>query len=115
MQTITLGKARYTIRKDRKGFLEQALKFTGKHKPVRPKGALRKYPRYGAQCSTAEYVREYFLANASVYAGCDSKGNLWGDRNEYVQSIINFFQPLSTDITVPQGEYSMELVPCSTK
>jgi hypothetical protein len=109
MQTIILGKARYTIRDDREGFLEEVLKFTGKHKPVRPKGGVsRNYPRYGAYSSTAEYVRQYHIANAKVYTSTDGKGNVYA-HEAYVKSIDDFFQPMSTHQTVPQGADSMEV------
>jgi len=109
MQTITLGKARYTIRDDREGFLEEVLKLTGKHKKVRPQGGVsRNYPRYGAYSSTAEYVRQYHIANAGVYTATDGKGKIYGHA-DYVKSIDDFFQPMSTHQTVPQGEYSIEV------
>jgi hypothetical protein len=109
MQKITLGKARYTIRDDREGFLEQVLKITGKHKKVRLQGGVsRNYPRYGAECSTAEYVRQYHIANAAIYTATDGKGKIY-DHEGYVKSIDDFFQPMSTGITVPQGVDSMEV------
>lgn len=108
MQTITLGKARYTIRDDRKGFLEYLLKFTGKHKKVRLQGGVsRNYPHCGAHCSTAEYVHQYHIANAWVYTSTNN-GKPY-DYAGYVQSINDFFQPMSTHQTVPQGEYGMEV------
>ena len=65
----------------------------------------RVYPRYGAQCSTAAYVREYYLANAAVYVATDGKGKPYGDTSQF----DNFFKPMSTHISVPQGEDSMEI------
>ena len=38
MKTVTLDRARYTVRDDRHSFLSDILKLTGKHKPVRPRG-----------------------------------------------------------------------------
>lgn len=38
MKTITLNRARYTVRDDRHSFLSDILKLTGKHKPVKSKG-----------------------------------------------------------------------------
>jgi len=109
MQTVIIGKARYTIRDDRVGFLEQALKCTGKHKPVKAKGGVsRNFPRYGAQSSTADYVREYHIANAGVYTATDGRGKIYGHK-EYVQSVLDMYQPLSTGITVPEGVDSMEV------
>jgi hypothetical protein len=54
----------------------------------------RVYPRLGAEMSTADYVREYHLAN-----GNDSA-------KEWVKT---FYQPLSERVTIPQGEYSEEI------
>ena len=70
-------------------------------KPVLTTGT-RTYPRYGAQCSTATYVREYYLANAAVYVDTDGNGKPYSE-------IDNFFKPMSTHLTVPQGEDSMEI------
>ena len=45
MKTITLGRARYTVRDDRDTFMSDILKLTGKHKPVKSKGPERRlYP-----------------------------------------------------------------------
>jgi hypothetical protein len=62
----------------------------------------RVYPRYGAQCSTATYVREYYLANAAVYVATDGKGKLYDE-------IDDFFKPMTTHVSVPQGEDTMEI------
>lgn len=108
MHTVRIEKARYTIRDDRVGFMEHALKYTGKHKPVKAKGGVsRNFPRYGAQSSTADYVREYYIANAGVYTATNN-GQIYGHK-EYVQSVMDMFQPLSTGITVPEGVDSMEV------
>ena len=45
MKTITLGRARYTVRDERDTFLSDILKLTGKHKPVKSKGPERRLPR----------------------------------------------------------------------
>jgi len=109
MQTITLGKARYTVLDSRTTFLSDIMKITGKHKKVRLQGGVsRNYPRYGAECSTAEYVRQYHIANAAIYTATYGKGNVY-DLVGYVKSIDDFFQPMSTGITVPQGADSMEV------
>jgi hypothetical protein len=109
MQTITLGKARYNVLDSRATFLSDLMKITGKHKPVKAKGGVsRNFPRYGAQSSTADYVREYHIANAGVYTATDGKGKIYG-HEEYVQSIMDLYQPLSTSITVPEGADSMEV------
>ena len=51
----------------------------------------RAYPRWGATASTADYVREYHLAN--------------GKQRESVKEWVKtFYQPLSTRITPIEGE-----------
>jgi len=108
MQTITLGKARYTVLDSRTTFLSDIIKITGKHKKVRLQGGVsRNYPRYCAECSTAEYVRQYHIANAAAYTATNN-GKIY-DHAGYVKSINDFFQPMSTGITVPQGVDSMEV------
>ena len=55
----------------------------------------RVYPRWGSTASTADYVREYHLANANRY------------NSESVKDWVkDFYQPLSERVTIPQGEYS---------
>ena len=82
---ITIGKTTYkTNRTDIFGLHAKA---TGKHKPVKSKGAEKRfYPVFDATMSTAEYVAAYETLNA--------KKNLtkWD------------WQPLSTTPTVPSGE-----------
>jgi hypothetical protein len=58
----------------------------------------RIYPRWGASASTADYVREYHLANTNRY-----------NHDSVKDWIKGFYQPLSTRVTVPQGEDSEEL------
>ena len=81
---ITIGKTTYkTNRTDIFGLHAKA---TGKHKPVKSKGAEKRfYPVFGATMSTAEYVQAYETLN--------SKKNLtkWD------------WQPLSTTPTVAEG------------
>ena len=66
-----------------------ASKITGKHKPVRPKAAKRTYPKFGANLSTSDYVRDYYAMNAL------------GESNH--------FAPLSKHVSVPVGVDSMEV------
>ena len=70
-------------------------------KPRKPtvRADSRVYPRWGATASTADYVREYHLANAPKHGASDVKA--W---------VKDFYQPLSEHGTVAQGEYSEE--PC---
>ena len=69
-------------------------------KPRKPtvRADSRVYPRWGATASTADYVREYHLANALKHCAGDVKA--W---------VKDFYQPLSEHVTVAQGEYSEEI------
>ena len=63
MQTIKLGKTLYITRRD--DIHAHHAKCTGKHKPVKSKGAVKRfYPPFGATMSTAEYVGAYEALNA---------------------------------------------------
>ena len=105
MKTITLNRARYTVRDDRHTFLSDILKLTGKHKPVRPKGGERRlYPTDGAALSTADYVREYYALNSNrklFKSGVAPYGN--------DNTLVGFYEGLSDRLTVPMGEDSMEV------
>ena len=94
MLSLTVETTRYTLRSIERAAQVHALA-PGK----------RVYPCYGAQCSTAAYVREYYLANAAVYVATDDKGKPYGEASQF----DNFFKPMSTHISVPQGEDSMEV------
>ena len=108
MQVIKHGRAKYMVSDSRIGFLSEILKITGKHKAVRSKGGFsRSYPRYGGQCSTRDYVREYHRANANIYTATDKNGKIYGD--DYMKSIDSYFIPLSDHVTVPQGDDSVEI------
>jgi hypothetical protein len=62
MQTITLGKTRYTT--NRADIFAHHAKCTGKHKRVKSKGAERRfYPVYFDDMSTADYVAKYQSLN----------------------------------------------------
>lgn len=91
----------YTLRSIERAAQVQALAAKKTRKPALVTGK-RVYPRYGAQCSTATYVREYYLANAAVYVATDGKGNPYGE-------IDNFFKPMTTHVSVPQGIDTMEI------
>ena len=104
MKTITLNRARYTVRDDRHTFLSDILKLTGKHKPVRPKGGERRlYPTDGAALSTADYVQEYYALN-STRKLFKNMAAPYGDAN-----LVGFYDSLSDRLTVPEGEDSMEV------
>lgn len=82
---ITIGKTTY--RTHRADIFGHHAKCTGKHKPVKSKGAEKRlYPPMGASMSTAEYVAAYEMLNAGKHLIA------WG------------WQPLSTTPTTPAGE-----------
>jgi len=79
---ITIGKTTYKT--NRTDIFALHAKCTGKHKPVKSKGAIKRfYPPFGATMSTAEYVAAYETLNKGLTA--------WE------------WQPLSTTPTVPEG------------
>lgn len=100
MQTITMGKGRYTIRDGRTDFMSQLLKITGKHKRVKATPDKRYYPKTGESMSTSDYVHAYYQINVRAFATYDPG---------YTKSINDFFQPMSTHQTVPQGFDSIEV------
>jgi hypothetical protein len=103
MKTITLNRARYTVRDDRHTFLSDILKLTGKHKPVKPKGgAQRLYPTDGA-VSTADYVGQYYALNSGRWP--KGQPSPFGNEN----TLVGFYEGLSDRLTVPMGEDSMEV------
>ena len=79
---ITIGKTTYKTARD--GIMAHHAKCTGKHKPVKSKGAIKRlYPLDGASMSTADYVAAYERLNVGLTA--------WD------------WQPLSTAPTVAEG------------
>ena len=104
MKTITLNRARYTVRDDRHTFLSDILKLTGKHKPVKPKGGDRRlYPTDGATLSTADYVAQYYALN-STRRLFKNLAAPYGDAN-----LVGFYDSLSDRVTLPMGEDSVEV------
>ena len=105
MIKLKVETTRYTLRSIERAAQVHALAT----KKARKKPALspgkRVYPHYGAQCSTAAYVREYYLSNAAVYVATDGEGKPYGEASQF----DNFFRPLSTHLSVPQGVESMEI------
>ena len=104
MKTITLNRARYTVRDDR-DIMGDLLKITGKHKPVKSKGGDRRlYPADGATLSTAAYVREYYALNVT-------RGRFGGGGPPYgsENTLAGFYDSLSDRLSVPEGEDSMEV------
>jgi hypothetical protein len=85
MQTVKIGKTTYKTARD--GIMAHHAKCTGKHKPVKSKGAIKRlYPLDGANMTTAQYVTAYESLNKGLTA--------WD------------WQPLSENITLASGEDS---------
>ena len=80
-----------------------AVKITGKHRPVRSKGAEKRYyPQFGADMTTAAYVAQYYALNSN-------RKNFkvpppYGDNN-----IKGFYDSLSGRVSVPDGIDSVEI------
>ena len=103
MKTITLGRARYTVRDDRD--ITELLKITGKHKVIKSKGPERRlYPADGASLSTAAYAAQYYALN-STRRNFKTGGGPYGTDN----SLVGFYDSLSDRVSVPQGDDSMEV------
>jgi hypothetical protein len=85
MQTVKIGNTTYKT--DRFDIFTLHAKCTGKHKPVKSKGTVKRlYPLDGANMTTAEYVAAYETLNKGLTA--------WE------------WQPLSTAPTLASGEDS---------
>ena len=82
MQTVKIGNTTYITH--RADIFAHHAKCTGKHKPVKSKGGVKRfYPPHGAGMSTAEYVAAYETLNKGL--------TKWD------------WQPLSTTLTVATG------------
>jgi len=82
MQTVKIGNTTYIT--SRADIFAHHAKCTGKHKPVKSKGGVKRfYPPHGASMSTAEYVAAYETLNKGL--------TKWD------------WQPLSTTLTVATG------------
>ena len=83
MQTVKIGNTTYIT--SRADIFAHHAKCTGKHKPVKSKGAEKRfYPPFGASMSTADYVTLYEAINEHL--------TKWD------------WQPLSTAPTMASGE-----------
>jgi hypothetical protein len=83
MQTVKIGNTTYIT--SRADIFAHHAKCTGKHKPVKSKGNVKRlYPPHGASMSTAEYVAAYETLNKGL--------TKWD------------WQPLSTTLTVATGD-----------
>lgn len=80
-----------------------AVKITGKHRPVKSRGADRRsFPKFGADMTTAAYVAKYYALNSN-------RRNFktpppYGDDN-----LKGFYDSLSDRVSVPEGVDSVEV------
>ena len=109
MHTLKIKSTTYTLASLERADQVQAIasKITGKHKPVRSKGGTgRSFPRFGAELSTHDYVRDYYAMNApGVYCAARNQAAALEAGN----AALDMFAPLSKHISVPQGVDSMEV------
>ena len=85
MQTVKIGKTTYKT--NRADIFAHHAKCTGKHKPVKSKGTVKRfYPLCGTTMSTADYVAAYEILNKGL--------TTWD------------WQPLSTTLTMATGDDS---------
>jgi len=67
MQTVKIGNTTYKT--NQSDVFAHHAKCTGKHKPMKSKGAVKRfYPPHGASMSTAEYVAAYERLNVGLTA-----------------------------------------------
>jgi hypothetical protein len=65
-----------------------------KHRKPTLKKCIRVYPKFGAIQSTSQYIANYYAGNFGTQS---------------TKSMLAFFQPLSTRISVPVGEDTHEV------
>ena len=81
-----------------------ASKITGKHKPVKSRGAdKRLFPVYGETMSPAEYVSQYYVLN-STRRNFKDGGAPYGNAN-----LAGFYEGLSDRVSLPQGADSVDV------
>jgi len=97
MNIIKHGRATYTITDARQDFMSALLKCTGKHRPVKSKGAEKRiFPPYGASQSTADYVAAYEACNSGRWPR--GKGGA-----PYGTESTSCYAGLSTRLTPTEG------------
>jgi hypothetical protein len=105
--TIRLGRTMYKIKPENEARIMEgyAKAAKTKRKPITA-GCGRKFPRFGAELSTHDYVRDYFAMNApGVYCGTRNQAAALEAGN----AALDMFEPLSKHISVPQGFDSVEV------
>jgi hypothetical protein len=105
MHTLKINTTTYTLASLERVLAVQALagKITGKHKPVKSRGAEKRlFPAYGETMSPAEYVSQYYTLNSN--RGNFKTARPYGDAN-----LAGFYEGLSDRVSVPEGVDSMEV------
>jgi hypothetical protein len=106
MLTLKIESTIYTLKSPERAAQVQALASKkARRKPITA-GCGRSYPRFGAELSTHDYVRDYFAMNApGIYCGARNQAAALEAGN----AALDMFEPLSTRISIPQGQDSMEV------
>ena len=102
--TLKMGSTTYTINpKNKQKYLGLYAKTLKSRRKSLTSGCGRKYPRFGPELSTHEYVHDYFALNSyGVYTHL--KDGLTAGLEA-----LKLFQPLSQHITKSQGEDTFEM------
>ena len=106
MLTLKIESTTYTLKSlERAAQVQELASKKARRKPITA-GCGRSYPRFGAELSTHAYVRDYFAMNApSVYCRTGSQEVA----RQAGLAALDMFEPLSTHLSVPAGEDSMEV------
>ena len=106
MHPLKINTTTYTLASLDRVLAVQALagKITGKHKPVKSRGAEKRlFPAYGETMSPAEYVSQYYTLNSNRRL-FKTGAAPYGDAN-----LAGFYEGLSDRVSAPQGVDSMEV------
>ena len=107
MLTIRLGRTMYRINPENEARIMEGYAKAAKikRKPITA-GCGRSYPKFGAELSTHDYVRDYFAMNSpGVYCAVRNQAAALEAGN----AALDMFEPLSKLISVPVGVDSMEV------
>jgi hypothetical protein len=107
MLTIRLGRTMYRIKPENEARIMEGYSKAAKtkRKPITA-GCGRSFPRFGAELSTHDYVRDYFAMNApGVYCAARNQAAAL----EAAEKALDMFEPLSKHISAPVGVDSMEV------
>ena len=106
MLTLKIESTTYTLKSpERAAQVQELASKKARRKPITA-GCGRSYPRFGAELSTHAYVRDYFAMNApGVYCRTGSQEVA----RQAGLAALDMFEPLSTHISIPQGQDSVEV------